>query len=171
MRYLVGFVSALVVVPVGVSAQDAEFNAEELVPSSEPAPEAPALQLKLDEAGVGVAPRLPRTPDGDTLEEMELRVKRARIGLWSTAGATLVGLAVFGAGVARGRSSRDLDKVVDASVLVVSGMVVMITGAAGIITCGALLGPRKKELREARRAHYATQRRARWDLAHSRLLF
>ena len=69
--------AALVGFPQGVSAQAGEEGAtsepglEEPAPSSEPAPEEPALQLKLDSAGVDVAPSPPRTADGYTLEEMD----------------------------------------------------------------------------------------------------
>jgi hypothetical protein len=73
--------------PLSVSAQAGEEGAtsepklREPVPSSEQAPEKPALQLRLDDAGVEVAPGPPRTADGYTLEEMDRRVVRAGIGL------------------------------------------------------------------------------------------
>ena len=93
MRCLFGFlcVCALVeTLPLSASAQEEEV-------SSEPAPDEPALQLRLDSAGVEAVPSAPRTGDGYTLEEMELRVKRAKIGLWSTAGATVLGGVIIGA--------------------------------------------------------------------------
>jgi hypothetical protein len=110
MRYLVGFVfvSALVALPLSASAQDAavsatpEPSAEEPAPPSEPAPEEPALQLKLDSAGVDVTPSPPRTADGYTLRrrEMRLRVKRAKIGLGVSAVVMVVGTALaFGGGL------------------------------------------------------------------------
>jgi hypothetical protein len=107
MRYLVGsvFVLTLVASPLSVSAQDAEEattaepSAEEPAPPSEPAPEEPALKLELDPAGVEVVPSPPRTPDGYTLEEMDVRVRRAKIGLWSTAGAAVLGGVMIGASV------------------------------------------------------------------------
>ena len=92
MRYLFGFLCVCASVGTlhqSASAQDAEEgatsqqNLEE--PSSEPAPEEPALQLKLDAACVEVAPSPLRTPDGYPLEEMDVRVRRAKIGLGSSA--------------------------------------------------------------------------------------
>jgi len=84
MRYLIGFMfllAGLAALPLSASAQavdeGTEPNVEEPAPTSEPAPEEPALELKLDVAGVEVAPSPPRTPEGYTLEEMELR-KRVR---------------------------------------------------------------------------------------------
>ena len=77
MRYVVGFVfvlAALAALPQSASAQEA-------APTPEPASEEPALQLKLDSAGVEAVPSAPRTVDGYTLEETELRVRRAKIGL------------------------------------------------------------------------------------------
>jgi hypothetical protein len=99
MRYLFGFlcVCALVgTLPLSASAQDGdkerledfypgtlpegpqEFDEDRLgdfYREPAPAPEEPALQLKLDDAGVEVVP----TADGFyILEPTELRVKRAR---------------------------------------------------------------------------------------------
>ena len=88
MRFVLAMVLAgLVASPLSVSAQAgeeataSEENLQEPAPPSEPAPEEPALQLKLDAAGVDVVPSPPRTVDGYTLEEIELRIRRARIGL------------------------------------------------------------------------------------------
>ena len=100
MRCLVGFVcvlAGLVASPPSVTAQGAEEDtslerAEE--PSSEPAPEEPALKLELDAAGVEVVPSPPQTDDGYTLEEMELRVKRPKIGIGVSAGALAAGMAM-----------------------------------------------------------------------------
>ena len=154
----------------GEAATTSEPNLQEPAPSHEPAPEQPALQLKLDDAGVDVAPGLPRTIDGYALEEMELRVRRARIGLLSTTGVAVVGAALFGAGVARGRSSQDLDALSEGPLLI-SGMSLMISGAVGMIASGIVLGFSKGELRRLQEAHYGTPRRVQWDLAESRLVF
>jgi len=177
MRYLFGFlcVCAVGVVPLSqsVSAQTSEEGTaaepsllEEPAPSSEPTPEEPALRLELDSAGVNVAPSPPRTE----LEKIELRVKRARIGLLSTTGVAVVGAALFGAGVARGRSSQDLDALSEGPLLI-SGMSLMISGAVGMIASGIVLGFSKGELRRLQEAHYGTPRRVQWDLAESRLVF
>jgi len=103
MRYLFGFVCVLVglaALPPSASAQDAEEDAtsepnlQEPAPPSEPASEEPALQLKLDAAGVGVVPSPPRTVDGYTLDEMELRVRRAKIGLAVSAIPFIAGIGL-----------------------------------------------------------------------------
>ena len=175
MRYLVGLMSifAMVALCQSVSAQTSEEGTaaepsllEEPAPSSEPTPEEPALRLELDSAGVNVAPSPPRTE----LEKIELRVKRARIGLLSTTGVAVVGAALFGAGVARGRSSQDLDALSEGPLLI-SGMSLMISGAVGMIASGIVLGFSKGELRRLQEAHYGTPRRVQWDLAESRLVF
>jgi len=181
MRYLVGFlcVCALGLVPLSVSAQDAEEgatsepNLQEPAPSSEPVPEEPALQLELDSAGVDVTPSPPRTPDGYTLEEMDVRVRRAGIGLGVS------GLA-FVAGVAMGAA------IVGASMCPIgdttcppswvdpvgyAGLVLGVGGLAGIIASGILLRKRNRDRDSLRYAHIGTPRRVQWDLAQSRLVF
>jgi len=106
MRYLVGFgcALALLVSPLSAGAQErgetSEPNVVEAVPTSEATPEERALQLQLDDAGVQVASPPPRTPDGYTLEEMERRVKRAKIGLGVSAGVYGLGLGLTIGGVA-----------------------------------------------------------------------
>lgn len=85
MRYLVGLMLlvASAAAPLSVNAQDTDESAspdptaEEAAQLSEPAPEEPALQLELDEAGVGVAPGTPRTYGGYTLDELKLRKRRS----------------------------------------------------------------------------------------------
>ena len=111
MRLVLVLVLAGLVVPLSASAQDAaesatpEASAEEPVtekptPSAEPAPEEPALQLKLDAAGVGVTPSPSRTEDGYTLEEMDLRVRRAGIGLGFSGAVLVSGGVMLGIGAA-----------------------------------------------------------------------
>ena len=166
MRYLFVFlcVCALVAaLPQSASAQDAEegaaaeSNLEEPAPPSEPAPEEPALQLKLDYAGVEVVPGPALlTVDGYTLEEMNVRVKRARIGfLVSTgvygAGAVLLivaaaaGLATWeplgGPPTSGGRYTTNDRALIAGAVLASSGLV-------GMITAGGILGHRKRQRRE-----------------------
>jgi hypothetical protein len=177
MRYLVGFgcvLAALVVSPLSASAQTAEGAAtaepgvQEPAPSSEPAPEEPALQLKLDAAGVDIVPSPPQTVDGYTLEEMELRVRRAKIGLWSTAGATVLGGVMIGASW-NCMSGRTLDDACWGPFL--SGAFIGFSGAVGMIVTGTLLAHRKRTLRGWQEAHYGRPRRVQWDLAGSRVVF
>jgi hypothetical protein len=177
MRYLVGFVFvlALVASPLGVSAQDHEEGAtsgpKEPAPSSEPAPEEPALQLKLDYAGVGVAPGYP-----PRFDELELRVKRAKIGFGASAGVFLAG---FVTGVIYLVAAEPfaiclfdcppppewVDRISWASTAL------LLAGFVGMITVGGIVGHRKRKLRELKEAHYGTPPRVRWDLARSRLVF
>jgi hypothetical protein len=146
MRYLVGFVFvlALVASPLGVSAQTAGE-----VSASEPAPEEPALQLKLDDAGVEVTPSPSRTEDGYTLEEMELRVKRAKMGLLAPAALIVAGVPLWVRGTTsdcaydpfgqffRERCTR----------LRTSGTALTVSGAVGMIVGSILVGVRKRDLR------------------------
>jgi len=140
-------------------------------PSAEPAPEEPALQLKLDDAGVEVTPSPPRTVDGYTLEEMELRVKRAIIGIGSSALAFFVGGILMGSGFigdcgwGGGAERERCDRRAYAGTALAAG------GAVGMIATGILLGVRKRQRRQLRQAHYATPRRVQWNLARSRLVF
>ena len=180
MRYLVGFVfvlAALVASPLSAGAQtgqegtDSEPNLQEPAPSSEPAPEEPALQLQLDKSGVEVVPSPPRTPDGYTLEEMEVRVRRARIAL----GVSVVPL-VLGTGIAVVGALRAVDFTTPPSdtsgeTTLYAGSAIVGAGAVWMITSGIVLGVRKRKLRRLRAAHYGNPRRVQWDLARSRLVF
>jgi len=137
-------------------------------PSSEPAPEEPALKLELDAAGVDVTPSPPRTADGYTLEEMERRVRRAKIGLWSTAGAAVVGGVMIGASVPC-MSGKTFEDACWGPFL--SGVVIGFSGAVGMIVTGAMLGKRKRKLREFEETGYGRPHRVQWDLKTSRVVF
>jgi F0F1-type ATP synthase assembly protein I len=169
MRYLVGFVFVLAVaaLPLSVSAQDAEGSAATEPSAEEPAPEQPVLELGLDDANVDFTPSPPRADDGYTLEEMELRVKRAKIGLWSTAGATVVGGVMIGASWTC-MSGKTFEEACWGPFI--SGAVIGFSGGVGMIVTGALLGARKRKLRTLE-AHYDRPRRVQWDLARSRMVF
>ena len=174
MRYLFGFmcVLALVALPLSASAQDTEEGATAEPNLQEPVPEEPALQLKLDPAGVEVVPSPPPTVDGYTLEEMELRVRRARIGLITSTPVFAVGIVLFSVGAANlcitfcpEGYPRWADPVLW------TGFALMGAGFYGMVISGAMLGVRKRKLRGLRQAHYGTPRRVQWDLAQSRLVF
>lgn len=152
MRCLVGFVCVLGLVPspVSVSAQDneagttSEPSPEESAPPSEPALEEPALQLQLDDSGVGVVPPPQRTPDGYTLEEMELRAKRAKIGLGVSAaslvvGGVLVGVAIPNLTCAEGLSGGSGNCPIPGWSLpvFVTGVTLAGGGVLGLITAGS----------------------------------
>ena len=53
----------------------------------------------------------------------------------------------------------------------ITGVTLMAGGAAGMIATGALLGVRKRKLRELQAAHCENPPRVHWDLARSRLVF
>ena len=144
MRYLIGFGLLLVAVglPLGASAQGGAEDSlwEDSLSSwqleAKPVPEEPGPELELD-------------PE---LAEMELRVKRARIGLISTAVAFPLGLGLLVGAVAQtpicvGEPCPDPPKSADG--LVISGAILMAGAAAGMIATGILLGARKRKLRDA----------------------
>ena len=179
MRYLIGFVLLLVASPLSASAQvdqggaTSEPNLQEPAPSSEPAPEEPALQLQLDDAGVEVVPTPPRTPDGYTLEEVELlRVKRAEIGRTVSVGVVGAGSVMVLVGGLVALAQWGNDKSVDAAEAVVwTGVALVSAGVVGLITTVAILRVRKRKARKFKQAHHETPRRVQWDLARSRLVF
>ena len=175
MRYLLGLmcvVATLFASPLSVGAQAEEAGTTpepvlpEPSPSSEPAPQEPTLQLKLDPGGVNVTPSPPRTDDGCTLEEMDLRVRRARIGLLSTMGAVLLGGMLIGIGV----SQLDFNTG-EGGALIWAGFAFATGGVLGMISTGGMLAHRKRKRRSLREAHYGRPHRVQWDLARSRLVF
>ena len=112
------------------------------------------------------------TVDGYTLEEMELRVKRAKLGLGVSAGSMALGFALFFAAAAQTVACFDpccYPGWVDP--IYAMGLTLGVGGAAGMVVSGILLGKRKRKLRELQEAHYGRPRRVQWDFARSRLVF
>ena len=178
MRYSVGFacvLAALAALALSVSAQvheeGTEPNLQESAPSPEPAPQEPALQLGLDDDSVKLAPSPPRTADGYTLEEMDVRVRRAKIGIGSSALAFFVGGILVASGLGGdcswggGAERERCDRLAYAGTALAAG------GAVGMIATGILLGKRKQKLRRLQEAHYGRPHRVQWDLAQSRVVF
>ena len=134
-------------------------------------------QLELDDTGVEVAPSPRRTPDGYTLEEMELRVKRAKIGIGASALSFVVGGILAGVAVPNLSCESSGTGVGDCPIpgwslpVFVTGVILAGGGVLGMMATGALLGVRKRKLRRLQEAHYATPRRVQWDQARSRLVF
>jgi hypothetical protein len=170
MRYLVGFALALVASPLSASAQDAEEGTtsepslQEPEPSSEPAPDEPALELKLDDAGIVVVPSQPRTADGYTLMEMERRVQRAKIGLGVSVPFILVGTMV--AVIASAPDFFQLGETEEEPIEpspggIATGIVLGVGGLAGTVASGVLLRKRKRALSELQLAHYGIPARTR----------
>jgi hypothetical protein len=153
------------------SAGDADTtskpNLQEPAPSSEPASETPALQLELDSAGVEVVPSPLRTVDGYTLEEMDVRVRRAKIGIGSSALAFFVGGILMASGLGGdcgwggGAQRESCDRLAYAGTALAAG------GAVGMIATGILLGVRKGKRRGLQEADYGRAHRVQWDLARS----
>jgi len=184
MRYLFGFLCVCALVrtsPLSVSAQDAEEgatsepNLQEPATPSEPAPEEPALQLQLDAAGVDVAPSPLPTPDGYTLEEMELRVKRAGIGMGVSAGVFLAGVVMGAIALSEATPLVCLLDCPPAPEWVApvgwTGALLTVGGLIGMIVSGKNLSRSQRRLRELKEAHYGRPRRVQWDLAKSRVVF
>ena len=186
MRYLVGLICVLVglvALPLSAGAQAGEAaapsepNLQEPAPPSEPPPEEPALQLELDSAGVEVVPSPPGTADGYTLEEMELRVKRAKIGIGASALSLVVGGILAGVAVPKLSCESSGTGVGDCPIpgwslpVFVTGVILAGGGVLGMMATGALLGVRKRKLREFGEAQHRRPRRVQWDLARSRVVF
>ena len=172
MRYLFGFlcVCALAALPQSASAQRGEEGTTSEPNLQEPVPEEPALQLELDSAGVDVTPTPLRTPDGYTLEEMDVRVRRAKIGLGSSAAALFAGGMFVGVGIAESYGHADTAPK-RYTAYVWTGTALLVGGFAGMVASGILLRRRKRDRDWLRQAHYATPRRVQWDFARSRLVF
>ena len=162
MRYLLILLAVvlvgLVAPPLSASAQTGEEgtisepNLQELAPSFEPAPEEPALQLKLDEAGVGVVPSPTRTPDGYTIEELELRKRRAAFGLIAPAALIVAGVPPLVLGTSGDRCTQGLEFDSDhCRRLRTAGLVLTISGTVGMIVALPLAGGRARALRWAER--------------------
>ena len=169
--------------PLSASAQadeaatTSEPNLQEPAPSSQPASEEPALQLKLDDAGLDVAPSPQRTPDRYTLKEMKLRVKRAAFGFGFSGAVFFTGAVLVMSPFIRcdmiGGWTKTCDRLAYAGIAVVSA------GAVATIATGILYGVRNRKLRRRKRrewdtfrhTHSGTPRRVQWDLAQSRLVF
>ena len=163
----------LLLSPLGAGAQTGETgttsepNLQKSQSWSEPAPEEPVLLLELDPAGVKVAPSPLQTVDGYTLEAMDLRVRRARIGLLSMTGATVVGAVLLGTSIicVNGPTAET-----PCWGQFYSGVALTFVGAVGINTTGAMLGVRKGKRRRLREVDYGKPRRVQWDLSQSRLV-
>ena len=179
MRLVLALVPALLVaLPLSVSAQDAdqsaavEPSAEEPVSLPEPAPEEPALQLKLDDAGVAV---VPPPPTSVRLGQVERAITRHRGGLIASSVVLAFGVGLVTAGaILKDPECSDDDPAcisTSAAVLGPVGTVLVLGGLVGMAVKGAKLANSKRELRRLQEAHYGTPRRVQWDLARSRLVF
>jgi hypothetical protein len=161
MRYSVSFVFvlALVALPLSVSAQDAEEGS----PGS--------WQVQYEPS-----------PSQAELKDMDLRVKRAGIGMGVSAGSVAAGgvlaLAGFGHCGVMGPWTETCNR------LTWSGVAIASAGGVALIATGILYGVRQQKRRKLRRHYhpiriptqwdqrsYAPPRRVQWDLTRSRLVF
>ena len=121
-----------------------------------------------------MTPSPPRTPDGYTLEEMDVRVRRAGIGVGVSVTAMVVGLAVSAAAAASSVCI-SFDPTMPCppppTAAIGIGMAMMVGGLGGTIASGILFRRRKRERDRLKEAHYGTPRRVQWDLTQSRLVF
>jgi hypothetical protein len=107
---------------------------------------------------------------------MRKSVKRARIGLISTAAAAFVGLPLFLVGIYHqdcflaGLFSSEREAKWCTPVAS-TGFVLMVGGSVGMIVTGILLGVRKGKRRTLQEAHFGRPHRVQWDLARSRVVF
>lgn len=133
-----------------------------------------ALKLEQYTAGVEVEPSPPRTGDGFTLEEMQLRVQRARNGLVGSSVLFGVGavLMIAGGAATASASPDDFDRGVAGASVALAGGFVGFGGVLGMAISGGRWRARKRQVRELKRAHdNATPHRVQWDLARSRFVF
>ena len=143
-------------------------------PTPQPPSEKPALELKLDDAGVEVTPTPPRKAE---LTVLERRAKRAKIGIGASASSLVVGGIMAGASVpyltctSDGLGRGDCPNPGWAVPVFVTGLTLAGGGVLGMIATGTLLGVRKRKIRNLGQAHDARPRHVQWDLARSRLVF
>jgi hypothetical protein len=148
---------------------------------AKPTPEEPTLELKLDEAGVEIAPtehwpgQITRTPEE---ADAYRRVDRARYGFYFgglSAGGSFIGVGAIVLGASYmcfiGEEGDPGCPELPDRGLFNAGLILMAVGAAAMITSGTVYGVRKRQLRELQQAHYERPRRVQWDLARSRLVF
>jgi hypothetical protein len=169
--------AGLVASPRSVSAQPAEddslnsWQVDEGASLEQPTPEKPALELKLDDAGVEVA------PSSQSEEYRKTKLRRARIGLATSVIAFGGGAAMAGVALAQVQLfCLEPCPPVPAWAIPVAatGFVLTVGGLTGTI----LSGRRLRHLKEQRRwytgapgPHHGTLRRIQWDLARSGLVF
>jgi hypothetical protein len=176
VHYSAGFTLLLVVLvgsvrsasaQAGEKGETPEPNLEEPVSSPAPETEAPNIDTLSQRAieHYEIQYGKPR---------MEVRVKGARTGLAVSAGVGVLSIALSGGWIAcvnrKPSSPTDLFPP-ECNALLGAGFVLGLASAVGMITSGAILGVRKRKLRELQQAQGTTPRRVQWDLGRSRLVF
>ncbi len=171
--------TGLLASPTSASAQAGDEGGSRLErwhPEAFVDPTAPALQLELPPAGFDVEPISPRTVDGYTRDEVELRVRRAKIGVGLSAVALAAGSSMVGGGMVSSIcfSFGDADPCPPPASWVAPvsvGSVLVVGGLVTIIVSSVALRRRKRDRDSLSQANGGAPHRARWDLAQSRLVF
>ena len=182
MRYSIGRISllaGLLALPLGASAQaNAEQGASRLErwhPGAFVDPEKPVLQLDLHATDLEVAPSEPRTVDGYTLEDMNARVERTRIGVAVSTVVFVAGGSAAAAAVMNGlcfpSDTNPCPSDRKTRGLVALSFSVVALGLAGAIFSGIRLRKYKRERERLKEANDGRQRRVQWDPAQSRFVF
>jgi hypothetical protein len=171
--------AGLVALPLSVSGQDAkesttvEPSAEESAPPSEPAPrtQVPDIDTLSQRAIEHYEMQTWRDEgQGSEIGQMELRVKRAKIGLDVSTGVVGAGVAMAlvagSVALAQWGNDKPFDR---AEAALAAALAISSAGIIGMVTAGGILVHRKRKARKFE--HYETPRRVRWDIARSALVF
>jgi len=162
MRYLAACTLVLIVLPALPLSVSAQSTGEYRLSLWEWHDEALTIALfsrssTFDEYGSEQDGYDPYRPE---LEEKELRVKRARIGLGVSVVVMVGGSVLFLYGA-----------VADDTAASATGLILSLGGTGGTIASGILLRRRKRDRHSLWQAHYGRPHRVQWDLARSRLVF
>lgn len=130
-------------------------------------------QLALFRAGEAASTRPPGKLDGYTLADLELRTRRAKLGLIAPAGVLIVGIAPLTLGMKGACENQygivDNDR---CRRLRTAGLVLMISGAVGLIIDGLIVAARKRQERERRATpFYSSRSRFYWDVTRTAFVF
>lgn len=170
-------IAAICASPLAANAQTGDESDSSLEPGqseSVAAPEEPAMKLELDSAGIGVTSSQPRTPDGFTLEQLDRKVRNAKIGVGVSvplmlAGTTMTVLAASGSiCISFGSPCQTPNWVAPVGI---SGGILALGGLVGMIASSVLLRRAKQKRKLLIEESSRKPRSARWDLESGRLLF
>ena len=104
----------------------------------------------------------------------DLKARRARIGFWTTCGATTAGFVMLTVGAfAYSGYCPEGDCIADRyAPVVANASALFLTGAVGMLTSGIIMARRKRQRgRDQHRVAAGGRRRVRWDLEKSSAVF
>jgi hypothetical protein len=162
MRYMVGFMLALALLTLTVSGSAQVGEAK--------TPEEPKVDFKLDGASLEVSSGAPH----DDIQNLETRVRRAKIALGVSVVPLVVGGLVFGISYSSKKPRVCIFEPCpeeERDSLRVPGAVVLLGGVTWMIVAGTIHSFRRRKLRDLKRAGHAGARRVQWDLEGSGLVF